>query len=428
MVFNLAGNILPVGFATGTAEIITTLFFGLFIYLAFIEIEIFGGEKKLPTARLARIGLNAGKYTKEISSSLIKLIFKDSPRLLKEITRNVRDTWKSVSVLRPRYQGDLFLAGCLVYLLEGKHEQLGGPFSSIWLEAWRQANPNQLGPNATAEEIAEFANSYRPDQLPKVSQNVESKFYELLESTYENADGDEWSTELMEAQNHPVSDAILLNEQTGQGFEINYKFSENSTYIESHIGKHPGVPVIAPPDVAEKIDSPYVIAGNYDYDFVSEVNDGNFEKLLNEKFSEMDPVINDSDFNKSLDEQPVGMGPGIAAAGTLEFGSRVLPFVFAYYRNKITKKQFSDAILKIFPSVTARTVNRIAMLTLLGPVYGMYLLASLSLKGTLTDFNDEEIIETEGDEKEEAGPPKKPTKKGFTRRELLTLSYLAILK
>ena len=39
------------------------------------------------------------------------------------------------------------------------------------------------------------------------------KFFEILETTYENADGDVWSAELLEGQNHPMSDAIFFNEE-----------------------------------------------------------------------------------------------------------------------------------------------------------------------------------------------------------------------
>ena len=39
----------------------------------------------------------------------------------------------------------------------------------------------------------------------------------------------------------------------------------------------------------------------------------------------------------------------------------------------------------------ARVMNSIAILALMGPVYGIFLLASLELKGTLHDFPEEAV-------------------------------------
>ncbi len=50
-----------------------------------------------------------------------------------------------------------------------------------------------------------LANRYSSIEIENIRQNVDSKFYEILETTHENADGDVWSAELMESQSHPVT-------------------------------------------------------------------------------------------------------------------------------------------------------------------------------------------------------------------------------
>ena len=62
-----------------------------------------------------------------------------------------------------------------------------------------------------------------------------SKLYEILESTHENLDGDNWSAELHKDPNHPATDVRFTNSETGQVIEVNYKLgSECMRYWNSH--------------------------------------------------------------------------------------------------------------------------------------------------------------------------------------------------
>ena len=131
-------------------------------------------------------------------------------------------------------KGEIFLAGCLAFLLDGKEENLQGPFAELWLQAWREAFPAKLSEDAAIEEIRVVADSYDQEGLQLViERNINPKFFEILETTHENADGDVWSAELLEGQNHPVSDAIFFNEETGKSYEINYKFSRTKTTLKT---------------------------------------------------------------------------------------------------------------------------------------------------------------------------------------------------
>jgi len=61
-------------------------------------------------------------------------------------------------------------------------------------------------------------------------------------------------------------------------------------------------------------------------------------------------------------------------------GDRTTPSVVAYSKGNIDKKQFETAVKKFVPKVTSKTLNRIIMLTLMGPIFGWFLLASFILK------------------------------------------------
>ena len=285
----------------------------------------------------------------------------------------------------------------------GKFENLNGPFGKIYLDAWKQAFPTQLGADATSEQIKDLANSYDAEGLEKVLINVNSKFFEILQVIKENADGDEWSAELSDKQNTEGYDAIYRNSITGETVKVNYKYTTDNNYIERHIQEHPDIPVVAPQEIQEKINSPFV--SHVDTETVESVTSENFDKILNQYSS-------------------VELAAGATAAGVMSYVVRLTPFLVAYYRDKITRDELGIVIQKFFPDITARTLNRVGMLTFFGPLYGLFILSSFAMKGTLYGFDDEKP-------KEENTPQDEPEKKKegifekkFTRRSLFTLSYL----
>ena len=55
----------------------------------------------------------------------------------------------------------------------------------------------------------------------------------------------------------------------------------------------------------------------------------------------------------------------------------LFPFFVHYFRENIDKEQFMTAVKKFVPDVTYRTLNRIIMLTLMGPIFGWFYLVVL---------------------------------------------------
>ena len=401
-------SLIPLGgSASFLATFFTTLFYSIFLYLSFTEIKLGDALTKSMPKRILK---KTYQFSTGIFKSFWKLFEEDLPKLLRETKDSIFDACRGIIHIKPKIKGEMFLAGSYAYLLSGNYDGLKGPFAQLWLEAWRESHPTQLK-NATVEEIKELADSYDAESFPRLVQNVNSKFYEKLETTHENADGDKWSAELIVDQNHPASDAVFYNQETGQYIEINYKFTLNENYIESHIQRYPDVPVVAPPEVAEKINSPLVMSGHYEHGVVLEISEANFDDLLNKSHS-------------------LYLEAATVASGGVSLLMHIFPFLMAYYKGTIGKELLFKALKTFYPKIAGRTLNRIGMLTLLGPVYGMFLIASFVFKSSLYGYedidkdkskNNEEASEfvEEVNEKEE-----KPQPKTFSRRGLITLSFL----
>ena len=381
----------------------TTLFYGLFLYLVFDEIKNFKSIKKLSFLSISRIVRNTTKYTYNILKSSSKYLFVDFPNLSKSIYKNIKDAFDVNNKFKAQIKGEFFFAGSLAYTMMGKFENLNGPFGKIYLDAWKQAFPTQLGSDATPEQIKDLANSYDAEGLEKVLINVNSKFFEILQVIKENADGDEWSAELSDKQNTEGYDAIYRNSITGETVKVNYKYTTDNNYIERHIQEHPDIPVVAPQEIQEKINSPFV--SHVDTETVESVTSENFDKILNQYSS-------------------VELAAGATAAGVMSYVVRLTPFLVAYYRDKITRDELGIVIQKFFPDITARTLNRVGMLTFFGPLYGLFILSSFAMKGTLYGFDDEKPKEETTTQDEPEKKKEGLFEKKFTRRSLFTLSYL----
>ena len=96
------------------------------------------------------------------------LLFKDMPDLFKQIRANVK-LWMNADLdFKKKIKGEIFFAGSMAYLLDGKSSNLQGPLSEMWLESWRMSFTNKLAPDASIDDIRILAESYSPNQMPGV--------------------------------------------------------------------------------------------------------------------------------------------------------------------------------------------------------------------------------------------------------------------
>ena len=373
------------------AEILATNFLGIFFWLAFEEIHKFKEIKSISTAKSLSIGWKAIKHSYGLIKAQIKVIGNVGTQL-KKLWESIRYFLNFDKNSKQLIKGDVFFALCLARLLEDKCDSFNGPYGKVYLDAWRQSYNKKLGADASCVDIAKFAQSHSADQMEGLQKPVKGKTFEILEKNYENADGDTWSIELEDSPNHPVVDAQMVNPLTGDRINIQYKASANKNYIEGTLADHPDVPIIVPKGVAEKVNHPMVMDGNHSLGELNELNDKNFDNLMNVRYGEF-------------------LAQGGLEAGVLVLATNMMPFIYARFKKKITKDQFEKVLKTFIPNITAKTVHRITLLSLIGPLYAFFLIAKFVGKSTIESLGDEDDEEIKSSE----------TKKPMTRRDFILI-------
>ena len=85
-----------------------------------------------------------------------------------------------------------------------------------------------------------------------------------------------------------------------------------------------------------------------------------------------------------------------------------MPFIYARFNKQISDDQLTVALKKFIPDLTAKTIHRVTLLSMIGPLYAFFLITKAIGKTFVNDidFEEEEI---------------KPKKKGKSRREFMLL-------
>ena len=122
------------------------------------------------------------------------------------------------------------------------------------------------------------------------------------------------------------------------------------------------------------------------------LNDKNFDNLMNVRYGEF-------------------LAQGGLEAGVLVLAANMMPFIYARFKKKITKEQFEKVLKTFIPNITAKTVHRITLLSLIGPLYAFFLIAKFVGKSTLESLGDEDDEEIKFSE----------TKKPMTRRDFILI-------
>ena len=376
------------------AEIIATNFLGIFFFLAFEEINKFKDIRNLSYTKTFSITYKAIKHSFNLAKSQAAVIG-DIGIKIKRLSQNI---WAIINFKKNQEQiikGDLFFALSLARLLEDKCQSFNGFFGQIYLDAWRKTYTKQLSPDATCEEIAKFVQSHDVDQFEGLQKPIKGKVFEILENTHENNDGDQYQSEIYETPNHPMVDLKITDALTGKSYGVQLKASENINYIEETLRKYPDTPIIVPKGVAEKVNHPLVMDGNYSSEKINEINDSNFDKILDVQHGEF-------------------LAKGGLEAGSIILAVNLMPFIYARQKGQINNEQFSTALKKFIPEITAKTIHRVTLLSLIGPLYAFFLI-SKAIGKSLLDGIDEEDFEVK-DEKEDSF-----NKKNMSRREFFLL-------
>lgn len=375
------------------AEIIATNFLGVFFWLAFEEINRFDHIKNLSITKTLSIATRAIKHSFNLGKAQLKVIG-DVGKKLKKLSQNI---WAIINFKKNHEQlikGDLLFALSLARLLENKEEAFDGYFGSKYLDAWRMSYTKQLGSDASVEDISKFVQSYKSDQLDGLQKPVKGKLFEILENSHENSDSDQYQSEIFETSNHPMVDLKITDSLSGKSYGIQLKASESISYIEETLRKYPDTPIVVPKGVAEKVNHPLVMDGNYEINDLNKINEDNFEKLLNVQHGEY-------------------LAKGGIEAGVLVLAVNMMPFIYARHKGQINNDQFAQVLKKFIPDITAKTIHRITLLSLIGPLYAFFLISKAIGKTLLDGIDDEEKINRKNENLF--------NKKDMTRREFFLL-------
>jgi hypothetical protein len=254
---------------------------------------------------------------------------------------------------------------------------------------------DEIGAVSKELGISIFVQSHDVDQFEGLQKPIKGKVFEILENTHENNDGDQYQSEIYDTPNHPMVDLKITDSLTGKSYGVQLKASENINYIEETLRKYPDTPIIVPKGVAEKVNHPLVMDGNYTSEKINEINDSNFDKILDVQHGEF-------------------LAKGGLEAGSIILAVNLMPFIYARQKGQINNEQFSTALKKFIPEITAKTIHRVTLLSLIGPLYAFFLI-SKTIGKSLLDGIDEEDIEVK-DEKEYSF-----NKKNMSRREFFLL-------
>ena len=372
------------------AVILATNFLGVFFWLAFEEIKKFDKISKLSFLKSLKIAYKAISLSYNLGKAQIKIIGNITQKF-KKLSKNILSIVNFKKNHEQLIKGDLFFALALARLLENKCESFNGFNGQMILMAWRKAYPKSLGENASCEEIAKFVQSYSPEQLEGLQKPVKGKLFEVYENYHENNDGDNYKSELYDSPNHPRVDLKITDTNSGKSMGIQLKASENKNYIESTLKKYPDTEIIVPKGIAEKINHPLVLDSSISLKDINDINDKGFEKLLD---------INHGEY--------LAKG-GIQASVAILF-INLMPFIYARFNKQISNDQLKEAIKKFIPELTAKTIHRVTLLSMIGPLYAFFLISKAIGK---TFVNDIEFEEDENLDKSK--------KAGMGRREFMLL-------
>jgi len=212
--------------------------------------------------------------------------------------------------------------------------------------------------------------------------------------TRENADEDNWVAKPHPNISHPGSDSTYTNEATGVSIEVQYKSTFNKQYVETEMAKNPDTIFVVSDEVAEKINDPRIIPAGITNEEVTNQAEKNAKMLMK---GEID-----------ASELALGAMYGGVASGTFN----IFPYVMAYKKNKISKEELEKVLEVMLPQAGEKTIQFMIKYSLGGMLYLWWRPANLILSYLYEDEVKEE----------------KPKKKSYSRREILQLAFLPVLK
>lgn len=355
-VFSISSTVIPFINPLIVAEIVVTNFIGVLFWVGFTEAK------------------NKGSFTIPLLTfkSIItktKEIFMHQFEFLKDVLtiENIKlvgsrlKSWLNGDLIleQKKLNGDLFATAAMGYLMSGHYEKLDGPLGNTFIEAIRLRWSEQLGPDATLEEITDVFKGYDAEQLSGAINTIKGKMFEIMVTNAENANDDAWHAHMHTDESYPGSDIIFTNTETGEELEVSLKAvsGTDGDIIEKALDKYPDLPILTTHEAAQVFDdNPQIFDSNISNEDLKNITEEQMDKLLNSI--------------ESLDATHVTFQGTVVSMAALAW-----PFTMAYFRKRISYESYQKAMGKILGGSGVKLASRVSYALILGPIFAWYLLA-----------------------------------------------------
>lgn len=145
---------------------------------------------------------------------------------------------------------DALILGALSKILFYKFSSLSAQ-EEVVLVAFKRANPKLA--NSNPEEIGAYLNELDENQLAGLANNVKGILHEVEYVSIENSDGDAVEATLFTDTNHPGTDVILTDSETGETIEVQLKATDDEAYVREWIEAHPDGEIVVTEELASEM-------------------------------------------------------------------------------------------------------------------------------------------------------------------------------
>jgi hypothetical protein len=336
------------------AEFLTTNFIGVIFWVGFQEAK--GGKLfRVPTFAIYQL-VEKTKTIFLYQFNGIKTAL--TPENIKSAAYRFK-AWFSGEIARDVkvYNGEIFCAAAMIYLINGQTEKLQGELGERFLEAIRLRWSAQLPPDAGIDEISALFAQYDQESLAGAVNTIKGKMFELLIVDSENSDNDHITARLFTDESHPNTDITFIDSYTDKCVDISLKATDNPHYIESALCKYPDTPIMTTEEVSQYFgDNPLIIPSEISNEYLEKITHDNMDKLLQ-------------------DISPINAAQVAIAGGTVSVAFALWPYTIAYFRKRISFSDYQKAIAKICPALGEQFASRVAYALIFGPIFAWYLIA-----------------------------------------------------
>jgi len=125
------------------------------------------------------------------------------------------------------------------------------PDDELVLQSLRRAVPETQ--TFDLSQIQDYLQSLDDDQLVGLANNVKGVLHEIQFVEIENEDGDEITAALFTDTNHPDTDVLLTNQETGETIAVQLKATDSESYVQHWIDTHDEGEILVTEEIAEQM-------------------------------------------------------------------------------------------------------------------------------------------------------------------------------